>query len=400
MVIQILGMEESESLIYDLGMFLKKSKIKHINLRTQQRDVLIDHQNIEFFKSDSILEQIKTVCKIKNEFDLCIVSSWKTARIAYLADLNYIIWFVGNDIRIPPFVRHSKPEYFDMPVNQLNFLERIFYKKILENALVSVTGSQELFQYLEKYRKDAIRIDRVVVNTKIFNNNPEPINLIKKKFMFFSPQRMGIEKGTDILWKALPLCKSDFEIIQVNWFDEKSKEAKKTSNKLLKTIPSKVRLIAPIKKHKMSNYYAFADAIIGDMRSGHTNSIEREAVWCKKPVISYNDTNSKSLIDGKEIASPFLPISQDPQKLAEIIDKVVDDKDFRKKLLSEEFDYVKIISDPEKTAEEWDNLFERLNKKSKLRKNKSPIVKKLRILFFLFADKINPKKNQSKLHIV
>ena len=35
---------------------------------------------------------------------------------------------------------------------------------------------------------------------------------------------MGIPKGTDLLWEALKMCKTDFEILQVNWFDESNDE--------------------------------------------------------------------------------------------------------------------------------------------------------------------------------
>ena len=70
----------------------------------------------------------------------------------------------------------------------------------------------------------------------------------KDKFVFFCPQRIGIEKGTDILWKALPLCKSDFEVIQVEWFDDTSDEASIRSHKLLDIKPVNVRLIPKIEK--------------------------------------------------------------------------------------------------------------------------------------------------------
>ena len=49
-------------------------------------------------------------------------------------------------------------------------------------------------------------------------------------------------KGTDLLWKALKLCKTDFEILQVNWFDESTDEELKIKEQLLNelTITSKI----------------------------------------------------------------------------------------------------------------------------------------------------------------
>ena len=58
----------------------------------------------------------------------------------------------------------------------------------------------------------------------------------KIKFTFFSPQRMGIPKGTDLIWKAIQLCNSDFEVIQVNWFDESTSEELKMKEETIRII--------------------------------------------------------------------------------------------------------------------------------------------------------------------
>jgi len=200
--IRVLAMEESETLIKDISKFVKKSEINLINIKSNVRSFLVD-KNLEFFESKDPVKQVKRVNQIKDGYDLCLVSSWSAARIAYLADLNYIIFFVGHDIRIPPFIKNSKPSYFKKPVNKLNFFERIFYKKVLYAAIACVTGSEELYDCLKKYRKDAIRIDRVIVDTNTFKPNVKPLDVPKNKFTFFCPQRIGIEKGTDILFMHL-----------------------------------------------------------------------------------------------------------------------------------------------------------------------------------------------------
>ena len=64
----------------------------------------------------------------------------------------------------------------------------------------------------------------IPVNKEIFKPELKPLEIKKEKFTFFSPQRMGRPKGTDLIWKALPLCKSDFEIIQVDWYDVSTNE--------------------------------------------------------------------------------------------------------------------------------------------------------------------------------
>jgi hypothetical protein len=399
MVIKILAMEESETLINDIGEYVKKSEFYQINIRTKQRDILINHKNIEFLDSENVFEQVKRINEIKEKFDLCLVSSWSTARLAYLCDLNYIIFFVGNDIRIPPFVKNAKPSYFTKPVNKLNFLERVFYKKILNDAVSCVTGSEELYNYLKKYRKDAVRIDRVIVNTKKFNSNVAPVELKKNKFTFFSPQRIGVEKGTETLWEAISMCKSEFEVLQVEWFDEKSLEAQEENKQILSKKPKNVKLISKIKRENMPKYYTFADAVIGEMNTGHTNSVEREASLCKKPVITYNDLKWKSKIDGNEIISPFQPTSKDPKVISSIIDRIVTDKEYRENLANEEFAFMKNLTDPTKTASEWDELFEKIKLKNKTIRKKTPYFKQIvkKIMFFI-ANECSSNQKLFKLN--
>lgn len=399
MKMKILVMEEGETLINDIGKFVKKSEFFQVNIHTQQRDILIDHENIEFLDSENVFEQVKKINKIKDKFDLCLVSSWSTARLAYLCDLNYIIFFVGNDIRIPPFVKNAKPSYFSQPVNKLNFLERIFYKKILNNAVSCVTGSEELYNYLKKYREDAIRIDRTIVNTEIFNSNVTPVNLEKKKFTFFCPQRIGIEKGTEVLWEAIDKCKTDFDVLQVEWFDEKSPEAKEINELILSKKPKNVRLISKIKREEIVKYYAFADAIIGEMNTGHTNSVEREAALCKKTVITFNDLRWKSKIDGKEIESPFQPTSKEPKIIANIIDKTVENKEFREKLAEDEYIFMKELTDPFKTASEWDMLFEKMKLKyTTINKNSSGINQIFKKMIFFISNGFSSDQKLYKLN--
>jgi glycosyltransferase involved in cell wall biosynthesis len=356
MIIKILGMEENVNSINDIRKFVKKSKIHQINI-PHKNNFLMDKNEVKFFKSNNVLKQLEDIERIKNDFDLCLVSSWSTARLAYLAGLKYIIYFVGNDIRIPPFIKKSKPTYFKESVTNLNYLQRSFYKKIFDNAIFCIAASDESFGDLQKFRDDGIRIDRTVVNTKIFNSSIKPIDIIKKKFTFFCPQRIGIEKGTDILWNAISKCKSNFEVIQIEWFDETSLEAKERSYGLLKNKPKNVKLVPKIPREDIAKYMIAYDAILGEMRLGLLNNIEREAAYCQKPVICFYDKKYKYLIDGKMITTPFKPNTNNPEEIAKFIDQVVESKDFRDDLAEKEYEFVKDYANPDKAAEEWDNIF-------------------------------------------
>ena len=364
MVIKILVIGDTADNMFTLKKFSKKVKIHLINFPLKQ-DALLTHSSkgVEFFDSLLITKQIEKIKRIKDEYDLCITMSWAGARVAYLAGLNYIMHFVGGDIVTPPFLKNPKVSYLKTPVNNLNFLERRFYKKVFDNALVCIAPMDEYFNPLKKYRKDSIRMDRIFVDTEIFNEDVKPKNIEKQKFTFLSAQRIGLEKGFDVIWEALKLCKSDFEILQVEWFIQRNEEEKKFNEKLMEEKPPQVKLIPLIRRSEVSQYFMFADAILGQMRSGGQGGIERDAAFCRKPVICYTDPECLSIIDGKKVLPPFLPNSNDPKKLAELIDQIVESEEFRNKLAKDEFNYIKELSSPEKVADEWDNIFERFHKK-------------------------------------
>lgn len=365
-MLKILGLEEAENAISDIRKFLKKSQIYQINIPHKKKEVFIENKDIEFFDSLNVRNQVKKINEIKNDFDLCFVSSWSTARIAFLANLKYIIYFVGNDIRFPPFEKNF---------NKLNFIQRLFYKKILDSAIATVTGSEEPFHNLKKYRNDAIRIDRVVVDKNLFNPNVKPISIPKTKFTFFSPQRIGLEKGFDILWKALRICKTDFDVLQVDWIDDSSLEKKHSSKSILENKPEQIKLIPLLTREEIAKYYSFADGVLGDLKSGHANNIEREAALCRKPIVNYREPDRKYIIDRNEITSPFLPTKNDPESVAKLIDKIVDSEVFRKELAEQEYHFILEIGDPEKAGNEWDKLFEKIYSKYGIIKNKSSKIK-------------------------
>jgi len=389
MKIKVLGIEENVNSINDIKKYVKDSTITQINI-PHKNSFLMDKSKLTYFKSKNVLKQLKELNAIKKNFDLCVVSSWKSARLAYLADLKYVINFVGNDIRIPPFIKNSKADYFNESVNDLNWMQRKFYKKIFDNAIICVGASDETFRYIEKFRQDGIRIDRAVIDTKLFSPDVKPLNIKKEKFTFFCPQRIGLEKGTDILWKALKKCKSDFEVIQCEWYDETSKEAYQESQKILKEKPAQVKLIPKILREDLPKYYAAYDAILGEMRLGLLNNIEREAAFLKKPIVCYYNLNFKYLLDGNKITAPFLPNSNNPEEIAKIIDKIVESEEFRDELASKEYEFIKDYADPDKAAKEWDYVFEKAVKISKF-SNNSRIKCIFRYLFYVLSHRMHTK---------
>lgn len=395
MVVRVLAIGDLANNSAKLKKYLKKSQIHLVNFPWDTPSIIMDEKNdIEFFTSLYIRNQLEKINEIKNNYDLCLAISPAGARLAYLADLNYIIYFVGHDIRTPPFVKNVKdPFAFDKPIHTFNFFERRFYKSVYDQAVACVTTGYEAYSHLIKYRKDGIRIDRNIVDSSIFNFTVKPAEMTKTKFTFFSPQRIGLFKGYDIILKALPLCETEFEILQVNWFDKRNKEEVRFANEFISKIPPQIKLISVMKREDVAKYYMLADAVLGQMKVGNMGSIELEAAIMKKPVISYYDPDMKYLIDGDEVIAPFLPNSRDPKELAKLIDQIVTSKEFREELAEKEYQFTKNLTDPHKTAAEWDELFEKTFAKYKtINRNSSPITRKLRLYYFLIANRLYFRK--------
>ncbi len=396
MTVKVLAIGDTGNLMLTISKYTKRTKIHLINFPKDGIGVHTYGEGAELFKSYKVVEQVKRVNEIKDNFDICVTMG-TGERIAYLADLNYVAYYVGRDIDAPRFIKNSKEEWFSEPLHRLNFLERWFYKGAFRNAAAHIAGTW-VCAHLEKYTKNGIKMDRVPIDPSLFKNTQGMLDREKTKFTFFSPQRMGRPKGTDLIWKALPLCKSDFEIIQVDWFDESTKEELEIKKQLQKDMPPQVKLVPLIKREDMPKYYNFADAVIGSMRVGTFASVELEAVFCKKPVIQYTDRKIRLIMDGKDVKSPFPPYSNEPKDIAEMIDKIVESKEFRDRLFQDEYDFVREFSDPDIVCEWWDNLFEDLTKKHKtIRKNSSKIRIKLRMILFLLANRLYWSKIKRRL---
>jgi glycosyltransferase involved in cell wall biosynthesis len=365
MKLKVLAIGDTASNIYLMKKFMKNAEIHLIDFpKKGVAKNTTSYEQIEYFNSLLISKQVKKIKEIKDQFDLCLAAPWAGARIAYLAGINYIMYFVGNDITTPPFSKENK---------NYNFLEKHFYKKILDNAIACIAPMDEYFTPLKKYRKDAIRLDRMFVDTEIFNEKIQPEKLKKEKFIFLSAQRFGLEKGIEKIWEAIELCKSDFEMLQVKWFIEDTtvEEFSKLSTinkKLIDKKPTKVRFIPVIKREELGKYFVTVDAIMGQMRAGVQGGIEREASFCKKPVVCYTDPKKPNIIDGKKIIPPFLPQSNEPKEIAMIMDKIVESKQFREDLAQKEYEYIKKLSDPELVSKDWYNIFVKIQNKSLDRK--------------------------------
>ncbi len=336
---------------------------------------------------------VKKINKIKDDFDICLAMSSTGLLVSYLADLNYIAYFVGHDIRSPTFIKNVKdPLSTGEPLYHFNTIERWYYKKAYDNAIAAVVTDDEMLHHLKKYRTDTTRISGYIVDTDIFNENVKPIERKKEKFTFFSPARMGLQKGTDKIFEALKMCKSDFDIIQVEWFDERTEKERNLAEKWIENPPKQVKYVPIMKREDVGRYMVFADAVLGQV-SGIQADVERSGALCKKAVIHYADPKLSYIIDGKRATSPFLPKSNDIKTIADTIDKVVEDKQFREKLAEDEYQFVMKLSNPNKVMKQWEILFEKMVKEYYCSHKKTNIIKlKFRLYLFLIANRLYLKK--------
>jgi len=390
-MIKILAIGDIGNYLVTLNKYLKKSKIHIINFPKDEAGKFTYDDGYELFENYKVVDQVEKINQIKKNYDLALVMG-TGERIAYLADLNYISYYVGRDIDAPRFIKNSTEPWYNEPLHKLNFLERKFYKKAFDFAIVHIAPIW-VFEHLKKYSNNCLKMDRKAIDLTLFENTPQPISKKKEKFTFFCPQRISIAKGTDTLWKALEYCKTDFKIVQVDWRDITTNEENETSLRLKENLPPQVELIPMIKRKDIPNYYHWADAVIGNLIIGSFEYVELEAVVCKKPVISFTDKTFKIVLEDTELQSPFLPQSNDPKIIAEIIDKIVLSKDFRETLYQKEYEFVREIADPIKAAEWWDSFFEEsIGKFGSINRKSSTIFVKFRMLLFLIGNRLYHKK--------
>ena len=391
MVLKVLIICDVGNYFKTVSKYVKNSKIHIINFPKDGAGIYTYSDDYELFENYKVRDQVKKINQIKHKFDLAVVMG-AGERIAYLADLNYVSYYVGRDIDAPRFKKNSKEEWYEEPLHKLNVFERRFYKKTFDFARAHIAPTW-VFEHLKKLSGKNIKMDLKPIDLTLFNENKEKLDRKKEKFTFFCPQRMGIPKGTDILWNALEYCKTDFEILQVDWRDNGTDEEDRLSLKLREKLPSQVKLIPMIKRNDMPKYYHWADGVIGNLRIGSFEYVELEAVMSNKPVISFTDKKIYINIDGENIESPFEPKSNDPKDISKFIDEFVLSEKLRSDILKKEISFVKQISDPHKAGEWWDNFFQKMADEHKtINRKSSKILLKIRMIYFLVSNRLYFKK--------
>ena len=181
-------------------------------------------------------------------------------------------------------------------------------------------------------------------------------------------------------------------MIQIKWYDNRNPEEEAIAQKWINNPPKQVKFVPIMPREELGRYMTFADAILGQV-SGIQADVDRSGALCKKAVVHYANPKRMYIVNDKIIPSPFLPHSNDPKIIAETIDKVVSDKEFREKLAEEEYEFVMSLSEPNMIARQWDELFAKMYKKyNGAVKGTSKIKLKFRIMGYLIANRLHKKK--------
>lgn len=390
MVIRVLAIGDLGNIVRTLRKYTKKSKIHLINYPKDGMGEYYYYDDVETFENWKVMDNLEKINSMKNNFDICLTIG--SERLPYLADINYIGYYLGRDIDVPKWKKNSAEQWQDEPLFTLNFFERRFYWNAFKNAISHVAGMWQ-FEFLERYTKHGINSAAIPIDIEEFNQNIEPVNLKKEKFTFFHPNRFEKARGTDLLWEAIKLCKSDFDIIGIDYPPQATQEERDFKKKLLDSKPKQVKIIPPIKRLEIAKYYRYADAVIANLTIGTFEMVGLESVMCGTPVIQYTDKTKKIIINGKKIESPFVPFSKDPESIAAAIDKIVESEKFRQELFEKEYEFVNQVADPNRCAEWWDEFFEKIvNEQKTIHRNSSKLRIKFRIWGFLIANRLYTKK--------
>jgi|GEM_PF-2772075 len=289
-----------------------------------------------FVKGKGLHAQVNQIKQLSGDYDVFLCFGWIAASICYLAEVNYIMYFVDSYIDPKNRVR-----------GKISFVKKTLlmslYKDTLENASTVIAGIHHDTKILQKYRDDA-KIIFPPVDKEIFNPDVSRRELKNDKFTFLSPQRIEFDKGHHILWKAIELTKSDFTVLQTDWGSGEYYE------RMLRIKPSKIQMIPKIDRHDMPSYLVSTDALLGQISMTACGSSEREAALCNKPVFCYSPENYSD-------NDPFYKESNDPKDIATYIDKIVLDKEFREKLATIQNAWVKKTFDTNIIIQQWKKVF-------------------------------------------
>jgi glycosyltransferase involved in cell wall biosynthesis len=324
---------------YSSGAFLfqkyLRSKVNVIYFN--QEPVISTTKDPLYFEKKGLTYQVSRIKALSKEFDVFVCFGWIAAAICYLANVNYIMYFV--DSYFEPKDRIRKRMFFAKEK-----IVSLLFAETIKNASKVVTAIPRDVRRLESYHPE-VRLVLPMVDPEMFNPRTNKIDLGQSKFTFISPQRIDRVKNHRILWDSVTLTKSDFVVLQTDWGSGPYYQ------NVLSNRPDKVKIIPKIRRELLPSYYVSSDALLGQISFTTCGSVEREAALCGLPIFCYaNDCFTES--------DPFYKGVLEPSEIAEYLDRIVVDKDFRRELADTQSRWISEHFDNNKIALFWEQLFE------------------------------------------
>jgi glycosyltransferase involved in cell wall biosynthesis len=311
-----------------------------------------------YFEKRDLPHQVSTIRELASEFDLFICFGWIAAAICYLANVNYVMYFVDSYIKPKDRIRKKMPFMKRQLVAEL-FSEAITHAGCLVTAIPRDVDTLKMYN-------ETVRLVLPMVDPNMFNPNLDKIDLAQSRFTFFSPGRLDPGKNQDIVWESIRLTRSDFVVLQTDWGSGEYYE------KLMSNRPEKIRIIPKIRREQIGAYYVSADAVLGQISLTTCGSIEREAALCGKPIFCYAP-------DCFTVNDPFYKGSLNPAEIADYLDKIVTDTPFRLNLAASQHEWVMEHFDNSKIAQSWEHILEETSNYSRKYKPKSHFTTGLKL---------------------
>ena len=193
MVFNILVIADVGNYFKTVSKYVKNSKIHIINFPKDGAGIYTYDENYELFENYKVTDQVEKINQIKENFDLTVVMG-TGERIAYLADLNYVSYYVGRDIDAPRFIKNSKESWYKEPLHRLNFFERRFYKKTFDFATAHIAPTW-VFEHLKKFPGNNIKMDLKPIDLTLFSNRFKITFKKERKIYIFLSTKNGNSKG-------------------------------------------------------------------------------------------------------------------------------------------------------------------------------------------------------------
>jgi glycosyltransferase involved in cell wall biosynthesis len=222
------------------------------------------------------------------------------------------------------------------PSSVLGRLLKNPYAKAL-SAAEYVVCHEAITDEIQTIRRDASSLASPI-DTVRFNPSVSPLRL-GQGLTFFSPSRMDKWKGHETTWRALSMMKNHdrVKVYQSDWGWEPEYFSLKRS------APSNVKFIRVIPRSEIQHYYRGSDVVVGQMKIGYPGMVELEAAASGVPVTVYS----------KNSDTPFLPKRADAKELADLLDRLVEDDQFRSDYANRCRDFVISNHSLEKTAADF-----------------------------------------------